>query len=301
MQQLQHYIGNMLPARAVQRCCISRRGYDPSHYSIRWLRMETYPWRERVRSASKKTANARLAELVQRLPATAVGRRHDLWALVLDAPTLASSRALKNAGFRPERIIVPNDSDSPFGIAAAKHAVVLQGVNLHNYLLGSKLATPYVQKAGNPHGRRLPTAGPFSCVFCDFTTCLDGSWRPSHELDMGGEAVEEGCYGDASCPKEDIKTLVRGGHLDPSGAVLAVTLAHMRETGGRARRVGHTADQWERLRMLVASLAVEQGLCAVPVPQRVDQAAVATEFWLLGQPGNTGFVAALDAEGACWA
>lgn len=41
--------------------------------------------------------------------------RSQLWALILDAPSLSSSRALSadGFGFRPERIVVPNDAELP--------------------------------------------------------------------------------------------------------------------------------------------------------------------------------------------
>eukprot|EP00929_Paragymnodinium_shiwhaense_P046471 TRINITY_DN23659_c0_g1_i3.p1 TRINITY_DN23659_c0_g1~~TRINITY_DN23659_c0_g1_i3.p1 ORF type:complete len:124 (+),score=20.27 TRINITY_DN23659_c0_g1_i3:65-436(+) len=78
----------------------------------RWLRTETYPWKQKKKSALKQSANLRLAELASllvaaRTPAESSGD-HELQALVLDASSLSSSRALgSGAKFKPERITVP--------------------------------------------------------------------------------------------------------------------------------------------------------------------------------------------------
>ncbi|CAK0892845.1 unnamed protein product, partial [Prorocentrum cordatum] len=99
----------------------------------------------------------------------------------------------------------------------------------------------------------------------------------------------------------DVRELFRGGHVDPGGAVLAVTLAHLREPERQARGRGPGVDQWERLRLLVAAEACRRGLCAAPVPWRVQQRAVATEFWLLGRPGDAWLADMLEAQCAEWA
>eukprot|EP00927_Polykrikos_kofoidii_P067152 TRINITY_DN62666_c0_g1_i1.p1 TRINITY_DN62666_c0_g1~~TRINITY_DN62666_c0_g1_i1.p1 ORF type:complete len:319 (-),score=41.44 TRINITY_DN62666_c0_g1_i1:58-1014(-) len=290
----------------------------------RWLRTESYPWRQKASSSAKHESNTTLARLAGRLAearqrlqqqpsAGAVGSSCDSgengngvkeadsppinsksWALVLDAPSLASSRALRqHAFYSPNRIVVPNDSDAAFDSPAslAAHAQVLRGVSLHSYLVAQRWASQ----------------GPFACVFCDFTSCLDGSWRPSQELDIAGSAVN-GTSVDGqkiTSPRDDLVTLFRGRgkrfRIDRSGTVLGVTLAHVRDTGRRARHRGHIVDQWEQLRLLVGTLAARKGLCAVPVPRRVEQTAVATEFWLLGEPGDPILTEVLVDECAQWA
>ena len=82
---------------------------------------------------------------------------------------------------------------------------------------------------------------------------------------------------------EDLQSLFRGEHLDEDGALLAVTLAHLRSpnripvTGG--------GDQWQRLRLLLGTLAQQRGFCGVPV-ERLELKGVATEFWIIGMPGS---------------
>mmetsp|Transcript_23204 Transcript_23204/g.73062 ORF Transcript_23204/g.73062 Transcript_23204/m.73062 type:complete len:281 (-) Transcript_23204:106-948(-) len=230
---------------------------------------------------------------------------HDAWALVLDAPSLATSRSLARlAGFRPERIVVPNDSDAAFGPSAAAHATVLQGVTLHGFLSGEgAVGTREREGAAPPR---------FSCVFCDFTCCLDGSWRPAQELEA--PAARCGTGGGAALgtsPTEDLEALFGRGRLEPSGAVLAVTLSHLRSgdpgrrphasrsgAGGSGR--GSGAGQWERLHTLLGLLALRQGLCAVPLPPRIEQTAVATEFWLVGLPHDARFRCAVEGECRSW-
>lgn len=212
--------------------------------------------------------------------------KHGLWALVLDSPALASSKALQHySGFRAQRIIVPNDSGEEFGSDVARHATLQRGTSLQDFLCG----------------RGRMDHGPFACIYLDFTTCFDGSWRPAAELEMPtANLASDGQGACTASPAEDVRALFEFEHVDPDGAVLAVTLAHVRDPGRSARFGGNTLDQWERLRLLVASSAFTRGFCAIPVPARISQAAVATEFWLLGRVGDRRLSRVLQAECDKW-
>lgn len=83
---------------------------------------------------------------------------------------------------------------------------------------------------------------------------------------------------------QDLQTLFHGGHLDHQGALLAVTLAHLRSPQ-RIPATGAAVDQWQRLRILLGTMAYHHGLCSVSV-ERVELKGVATEFWMLGEPGS---------------
>ena len=188
-------------------------------------RMETFPWSVKARSPSKKAANTRLAELAQSLCAS----KKDPWALVLDAASLTSSTALHGVGFRANRIIVPNDSDAPFGSNCLSKATVLQGLCLQDFIMqNSKTDRAY---------------GPFSCVYCDFTECLYGSWKPPQELEELDNTFAAAPQ--RSSPGQDLKALFRSGQLE-SGAVLAVTLAHLRSS--------KKPEQWPLLRLLTLDI-----------------------------------------------
>ncbi|CAE7514973.1 unnamed protein product, partial [Symbiodinium sp. KB8] len=221
-------------------------------------------WFPEARSPSKKAANTRLAELAQSLCAS----KKDPWALVLDAASLTSSTALHGVGFRANRIIVPNDSDAPFGSNCLSKATVLQGLCLQDFIMqNSKTDRAY---------------GPFSCVYCDFTECLYGSWKPPQELEELDNTFAAAPQ--RSSPGQDLKALFRSGQLE-SGAVLAVTLAHLRSS--------KKPEQWPLLR--IGALAAELGWCSVVV-DRLEQRAVATEFWVLGEPRDTALQELLKAE-----
>ncbi|CAE8698723.1 unnamed protein product [Polarella glacialis] len=182
--------------------------------SSRWagshaLRQETYRWVDKAKSGAKEESNTRLAQLAElvavgrrvwepRLPRQREPQAHSLWALVLDAPSLGSSSALRqHAGFKPSRIVVPNDSDANFGAfgrgqGAGVGAVVLGGTSLHTFLVETRAAA-LAAKDSRAEGLR----GPFACVFCDFTQCLDGSWKASQELEAPGGSLDgwEACRG----------------------------------------------------------------------------------------------------------
>lgn len=85
---------------------------------------------------------------------------------------------------------------------------------------------------------------------------------------------------------EDLQSLFHGEHLDEDGALLAVTLAHLRSPQ-RIPVTGVTGggDQWQRLRLLLGTLAQQRGFCGVPV-ERLELKGVATEFWIIGMPGS---------------
>ena len=83
---------------------------------------------------------------------------------------------------------------------------------------------------------------------------------------------------------EDLQSLFHGEHLDEDGALLAVTLAHLRSPQ-RIPVTGPGGDQWQRLRLLLGTLAQQRGLCGVPV-ERLELKGVATEFWIIGMPGS---------------
>lgn len=271
------------------------------------VRMESYPWRAKVKSRAKQDTNSRLAELAYKVASSRLGLRpvnrprsssqHNLWALVLDAPSLSTSKALKQiAGFRTDHIVVPNDSDALFPADASTHAVVLSGRTL-----GSVLA-------------EQPPRATFTCIFFDFTVCLDGSWRPSQDLESLSDLVGDtslkrvtdlpdmhACGSvPSSTPLEDIHALFSNSYIDAQGAVLGVTLAHVRDLQRKAKRGGSALGQWERLRLLIGTLASQHNLCAVQVPWREEQAAVATEFWVLGSPYDDGLHALLHDECARW-
>ena len=235
-------------------------------------RMETFRWSEKARSPVKKAANARLAELAKSL----VAARKDPWALVLDAASLASSTALHGVGFQASRIIVPNDSDAPFGSGSSSKATVLHGLSLQDFL------------AQNARARKGQGYGPFSCVYCDFTECLYGSWKPPQELEEVHVSGASAPSPSRSSPSRDLRALFRTRQLDRSGPiVLAVTLAHLRST--------KKPDQWPPLRCLVGALAAEQGWCSVAV-DRLEQRAVATEFWVLGKSDDATLLEVLRVE-----
>ena len=233
---------------------------SPSQLMARALatRIETFRWSDKARSPVKKAANARLVELAKPLASS----KKDPWALVLDAASLASSTALHGAGFRSSRIIVPNDSDGPFGSGFSNKATVLQGLSLHEFI------------TQNSRKARGTSYGPFACVYCDFTECLYGSWKPSQELEELDSASSTSSH--RSSPGQDLTALFRNGQL-VSGSVLAVTLAHLRST--------RKPDQWPLLRLLIGALAAEQGWCSIAV-DRIEQRAVATEFWVLGEASD---------------
>ena len=136
----------------------------------RLARMETFRWAEKARSPAKQNVNGRLAELAQDLWSEVEAARK--WALVLDAPSMSSSTALLTAGFRAQQIVVPNDSDAVFASNSSSKALVMKGLSLNQFL-----------KQNQGRAARAQKYGPFSCVYCDFTQCLDGSWRPSQELE----------------------------------------------------------------------------------------------------------------------
>ena len=188
-------------------------------------RMETFQWSTKARSPSKKAANTRLSELAQSLCAS----KKDPWALVLDAASLASSSALRGVGFRASRIIVPNDSDVPFGSNCLSKATVLQGLCLQDFII--------------QNSNKDRSYGPFSCVYCDFTECLYGSWKPPQELEELDHTLAAAPY--RSSPGQDLKALFRSGQLE-SGAVLAVTLAHLRSN--------KQPEQWQPLRLLILAV-----------------------------------------------
>ena len=240
-----------------------------SHFVARGFasRMETFRWSEKARSPSKKAANTRLAELAKPLAAL----KSDPWALVLDAASLASSTALHGAGFRAGRIIVPNDSDAPFSSNSLSKATVIQGLSLKDFIMQN-----------SKKDRSVGGYGPFTCVYCDFTECLYGSWRPPQELEEPGTPTV--AY--RSSPGQDLQALFRTGQL-ASGALLAVTLAHLRSN--------KKPEQWPQLRLLIGALAAEQGWCSVVV-DRLEQRAVATEYWVLGEPDNVGLQQVLKKE-----
>ena len=139
----------------------------------RLARMETFRWAEKARSPAKQNVNGRLAELAQDLWSEVEAARK--WALVLDAPSMSSSTALLTAGFRAQQIVVPNDSDVVFPNNSSSKAMVMKGLSLNQFLKQNQ--------AGRGARARDQKYGPFSCVYCDFTQCLDGSWKPSQELE----------------------------------------------------------------------------------------------------------------------
>eukprot|EP00438_Fugacium_kawagutii_P031522 Skav224975 [mRNA] locus=scaffold560:68894:69469:+ [translate_table: standard] len=159
----------------------------------RSARMETFRWAEKLRSPAKQNVNARLAELARDLsPADPQRDPWDPWALVLDAPSLSSSTALLTAGFRPQRIVVPNDSDATFPSNSSSKALVMKGLSLNQFL-----------KQNSGRGKGGPQCGPFSCIYCDFTECLDGSWRPSQELEDPALSLQSSLQNDYASPLED--------------------------------------------------------------------------------------------------
>lgn len=105
-----------------------------------------------------------------------------------------------------------------------------------------------------------------------------------------------------SRPCQDLKDLqsLFLGHLEHQDAVLlGVTLAHLRSpqrhpSTQRSQRRG-IIDQWQRLRLLLGTLAHRNGLCSVAV-ERLELKGVATEFWLLGIPGSKRLEEALKKQ-----
>eukprot|EP00435_Cladocopium_sp_Y103_P025768 s893_g6.t1 len=232
-----------------------------SIFGPRLARMETFRWAEKARSPAKQNVNGRLAELAQDLWSEAEAARK--WALVLDAPSMSSSTALLTAGFRAQQIVVPNDSDAVFPSNSSSKALVMKGLSLNQFLK---------QTQGRGARARDQKYGPFSCVYCDFTQCLDGSWKPSQELEDPTLSLQS--------PSESAEY---ARHLDEDGALLAVTLAHLRSpqripVSGAGS--GGSTDQWQRLRVLLGTLAQQRGFCGVPV-ERLELKAVATEQGLM--------------------
>ncbi|CAJ1394171.1 unnamed protein product [Effrenium voratum] len=191
------------------------------------------------------------------------------WALVLDAPSLSSSKALVASGFRPEKVVVPNDSDAAaaFPEDAARFARVLKGLSLREFLRRNPPAELPDSLDAESFG-----FGPFSCVYCDFTQCLYGSWRPSQELEDPSAPLEREATLSSS-PLEDLQALVPQLR---SPALLGVTLAHLRNS----RR---QEAQWPKLQQMLAT--AQRGWSQARVGDRIELKAVATEFWLLGEDG----------------
>eukprot|EP00913_Durusdinium_trenchii_P016165 g15191.t1 len=106
----------------------------------------------------KQSVNARLTQLAQELWPD----RSQLWALILDAPSLSSSRALSadGFGFRPERIVVPNDAELPDTAWPKKGATILKGLSLSRFLKEQR-------------GGRY---GPFHCIYLE-TQLTRRRWR----------------------------------------------------------------------------------------------------------------------------
>ena len=308
---------------SIKRCHLLRRTFAS--------RMETFQWAEKARSPAKQNVNGRLTQLAKDVWSELEAA--EKWALVLDAPSLSSSSALLSAGFRPQRIVVPNDSDAPFPSNSASKALVMKDLSLNQFLK---------RNHRNRHGHQV--YGPFSCVYCDFTQCLDGSWRPSQELEEPTQSLKlaqaeyaspledswhwnilrflipktpktmfSDCGGFCmqirvvwtfvySRPCQDLKDLqsLFLGHLEHQDAVLlGVTLAHLRSpqrhpSTQRPQRRG-IIDQWQRLRLLLGTLAHRNGLCSVAV-ERLELKGVATEFWLLGIPGSKRLEEALKKQ-----
>lgn len=175
---------------------ISRTIWAPQ--GTRFARMETFRWAEKLRSPAKQNVNARLAELARDLfpldpsEAARACSKWDPWALVLDAPSLSSSTALLTAGFRPQRIVVPNDSDATFPSNSSSKAIVMKGLSLNQFL-----------KQNSGRGKGGPQYGPFSCIYCDFTECLIGSWRPSQELEDPTRSLQSSLENEYASPLED--------------------------------------------------------------------------------------------------
>ncbi len=312
---------------SLKRCHLLRRTFAS--------RMETFQWAEKARSPAKQNVNGRLAELAKDVWSEIEAA--EKWALVLDAPSMSSSSALLSAGFRPQRIVVPNDSDAPFPSNSASKALVMKGLSLNQFL------------KRNHRNRGHQVYGPFSCVYCDFTQCLDGSWRPSQELEEPTQSLllaqaeyasplEDSWHWGIlrfpiptlffqivvafvcrfalfgfnvvfnnirniqfySRPCQDLKDLqsLFLGHLEHQDAVLlAVTLAHLRspQRHPSTNRRSGIIDQWQRLRLLLGTLAHRNGLCSVAV-ERLELKGVATEFWLLGKPGSKRLEEALKKQ-----
>ena len=141
------------------------------------VRRETYQWARKAKSSAKQSVNSRLAQLATELwPKTS-----SQWALLLDSPSMSSASALKAAGFQPQRIVVPNDSDARFP-TKEKKAVLLR-MSLGDFLRQNATTLGLYISVYRMGFARTREYGPFSCVYCDFTQCLDGSWKPSQELE----------------------------------------------------------------------------------------------------------------------